>query len=68
VLSKQEVRGYLLAAKGGGMVQVFALLNGIPEVYRFAAVRWLCWIMIGVGLLVALTGLWIAANHEKSQG
>jgi hypothetical protein len=68
VLSKQEVRGYLLAAKGGGMVQVFALLTGIPELYRFAPVRWLCWTMIGVGLVVALSGLWIAANHEKSQG
>jgi hypothetical protein len=65
VLSKQEVRGYLLAAKGGGMVLVFAILTGTPELYRFTVMHYICWGMIGIGLLLALAGLYLAATHEK---
>ena len=66
MLDKKEIRGWLLAVKGGGLLQLFAIAMGIPELYRFAALRYLCWFMVGVGLVLALTGLYVAANHEKS--
>ncbi|MDD5263054.1 MAG: hypothetical protein PHD76_14520 [Methylacidiphilales bacterium] len=64
VLNKKEVLGYLIAAKGAGMMQVFALLTAITEINRFAWVRCACWSLVLVGLVLLFAGLGLASRHE----
>jgi hypothetical protein len=65
VFNKKEIRGYLMAVKGGGMIQLFAIALGLPELTRFTVVTYLCWLMIAIGVVLAFAGLYMAANHEK---
>ena len=64
-MNKNIVRGSLLAVKGAGIAQLFALLTGITEVSRCACVRCICWLMVAVGLVLLFLGLGLAALGES---
>ena len=64
VFNKKEILGYVLAAKGAGMMQLFASLTAITEINRFQWVRCACWTLVLAGLLLLLAGLGLAGRYE----
>jgi len=64
-MNRQQIVGGFMALKGAGFIGTFTYLDGI-RLLDGPVFTALIWIMIVIGLLLALTGLGYAAAAEES--
>ncbi|MDX6766632.1 MAG: hypothetical protein SFU85_07570 [Candidatus Methylacidiphilales bacterium] len=67
-MKAQEVLGYIIAVKGGGMAATCAALTGLNVVMNTVPIlRPVLWFLAAVGLVILLSGLALAAAAEGSE-
>lgn len=61
-MNSREIFGYVTALKGAGLAKLCGFVQGIPELSFITP--YLLW-GIPVGIVMAVLGLWIAAQSEE---